>query len=79
MPEIARVSGIRICVYSRDHLPPHFHASYGEYEVLITIRDGTVYAGELPPRKLRETVKFLNENRDMILDTFYQLNPHLRQ
>lgn len=79
MPEIARVSGIRICVYSRDHLPPHFHASYGEYEVLITIRDGTVYAGELPARKLRETLEFLAGNRDDLLETFYQLNPNLRQ
>jgi hypothetical protein len=46
MPEIDRIAGIRICVFSRDHFPPHFHAFYGEYEVLIDIREGISIAGE---------------------------------
>jgi Domain of unknown function (DUF4160) len=79
MPEIARVSGIRICVFSRDHLPPHFHAFFGEHEALISIREGTVINGELPRRKLRETLEYLDGNRVDILETFYQLNPNLRQ
>lgn len=79
MPEIDRISGIRICVYSRDHLPPHFHASHGEYEALIDIRESTVIAGGLPRRKLREAIEYLAENRDDLLETFYQFNPTLRQ
>jgi len=79
MPEIDRISGIRICVFSRDHLPPHFHAFYGEYEALIDIREGTVLAGGLPRKKLREVLEYLAENREELLETFYQLNPNLRQ
>lgn len=79
MPEIDRISGIRICVFSRDHLPPHFHAFYGEYEALIDIREGTVLAGGLPRKKLREVLEYLAENREEPLETFYQLNPNLRQ
>jgi len=79
MPEIDRISGIRICVFSRDHLPPHFHAFYEEYEALIDIREGTVLAGGLPRKKLREVLEYLAENREELLETFYQLNPNLRQ
>ncbi len=79
MPEIDRISGIRICVFSRDHLPPHFHAFYGEYEALVTIRDGSVFAGELPRKKMREILAYLAENQNDLLEIFYQLNPTLRK
>ena len=79
MPEIDRIFGIRIWVFSRDHLPPHFHAFYGEHEVLIAIREGAVIAGGLPRRKLHEALEYLAENRNDLLETFYQLNPTLRQ
>lgn len=79
MPEIDRISGIRICVFSRDHLPPHFHAFYGEDEVLISIREGMVIVGGLPRRKMREALEYLANNRDDLLETFYQMNPTLRQ
>lgn len=79
MPEIDRISGIRICVFSNDHPPPHLHAFYGEYEALIDIREGSVIAGELPRRKLREANAYQAENQEDLLETFYQLNPSLRK
>ena len=79
MPEVDRIFGIRICVFSRDPLPPHFHAFYGEYEALIDIREAAVIAGGLPRRKLREALEYLAQNRNDLLETFYQLNPQLRQ
>ncbi len=79
MPELDRIFGIRICVFSRDHLPPHFHAIYGEYEALFDIREGTVIVGSLPRRKLREALEYLANNRQDLLEAFYELNPTLRQ
>ena len=35
-------------MYSREHLPPHFHVLYAEYEMLIVIKTLKTYAGELP-------------------------------
>ena len=29
--------GVKIYVYDFDHNPPHFHARYAEYEVLVVI------------------------------------------
>ena len=38
-------------MFGDDHNPHHFHVRYGEFEAIITIRDGVV-KGEMP-------VKFL--------------------
>lgn len=37
MPEISRFFGIIIRMFFNDHVPPHFHAVYGEHETLIEI------------------------------------------
>jgi hypothetical protein len=42
VPEISRFLGIVIAMYYNDHLPAHFHAKYGEYEVTVRIGDGVV-------------------------------------
>ena len=50
MPTIAFFYGIAIRMYLKDHLPPHFHAFYGDDEAQVAIETG---AGED-----RVTVKF---------------------
>ena len=50
MPEISRFYGIVIKLFFGDHDPPHFHAAYGEHEVLVSIESLAVIAGSLPPR-----------------------------
>lgn len=37
----------------REHQPPHFHASYGGNEVLISIRDIEVLEGGIPSKQLK--------------------------
>lgn len=49
VPEISRFFGIVIQMYHDDHLPPHFHARYGEYRVKVRIADGGT-EGAFPPR-----------------------------
>ena len=34
----------------REHNPPHFHARYGEYKVVVGINDFSVIDGHLPSR-----------------------------
>ena len=50
MPELCRFYGIIIRMYAGDHVPPHFHAVYGEYEALVGIESLSVVRGRLPPR-----------------------------
>ncbi|MCL6564418.1 MAG: DUF4160 domain-containing protein, partial [Firmicutes bacterium] len=37
MPTISEFFGIVITMYWQDHMPPHFHALYGDDEVLVDI------------------------------------------
>jgi hypothetical protein len=51
MPRISAFYGITVHMFFGDHLPPHFHARYGEYRLKMAL-DGNVLEGELPPRAL---------------------------
>ena len=50
MPRISSFYGILIYMYLDDHNPPHFHAFYNEYKVLIGINDFAILVGSLPPK-----------------------------
>lgn len=50
MPELCRFYGIIIRMFFNDHAPPHFHAFYGEYHVLIDIESLSILRGHIPPR-----------------------------
>ena len=52
MPKISEFFGIAIYMYFNDHLPPHFHAIFGEEEVLIDIRTMEVMQGAFPRPQL---------------------------
>ena len=52
MPEVSRFYGIVIKIFYDDHNPPHFHAEYGEYEVLVSINTLALIGGRLPARAL---------------------------
>ena len=51
-------------MYFDDHLPPHFHAEYGEYEALININSLAVFAGKLPPRALGLVMEWASLHQD---------------
>ena len=69
MPELSRFFGIIITMYWRDHNPPHFHASYGNDEALITM-DGEVYSGSLPRRALSLVREWLAMHRQELLNNW---------
>lgn len=53
MPTISMFRGIRVSLYWNDHLPPHFHATYGGSEVLVSIEDLEVFEGKMPSKQLK--------------------------
>ena len=67
MPEISRFYGIVIKMFFDDHNPPHFHAFYGEFEVLININSFAVFAGNLPPRALGLVIEWATQHQDELL------------
>jgi hypothetical protein len=42
MPIISRFFGISIFMLWREHRPPHFHAKYGDDEIVVEIQSGRV-------------------------------------
>ena len=79
-PLLVDKEGISIIIHSREHLPPHIHAVYGEEEALVDIRTGDVIDGWLATKKLKVVKDWLAEgkNRLMVEENFYELNPKFR-
>ncbi len=77
MPTIEKINGIKINIYNGEHRPPHIHAVYNEFEILILIENNEIYAGDLPNRQLKKVFDWLSGNSDWALEIFYQLNPEL--
>lgn len=50
MPIIARFYGIVIKMFFNEHLPPHFHALYGEYNGIFNIKTLEMIEGDMPVR-----------------------------
>lgn len=50
MPRISEFFGIVISMFYKEHMPPHFHAAYAEYEATIGIDPIRVLQGRLPRR-----------------------------
>jgi hypothetical protein len=65
-PEISRFYGIIITINYHDHLPPHFHARYGDDRAAIMI-DGAVLAGSLPRRALALVRAWASQHRPELL------------
>jgi len=67
MPIISRFFGIIIRMFYDDHNPPHFHAEYGEHEVLIDIRTLSVFSGRLPPRAMGIVIEWTTLHQEELL------------
>lgn len=78
MPTIDIINGIKINIYNGEHRPPHIHAVYNEYEILVVIETGETYSGNLPNKQRKKVFDWLAGNNDWALEIFYELNPSLK-
>lgn len=69
MPEISRFLGIVIYMYWSEHNPPHFHAFYADYEIIVNIQNGVV-RGEFPKRALRAVLEWLDLHQAELLENW---------
>lgn len=53
-----------------DPAPSHFHAWYGDYKVIVSIKDGVV-KGEMPGRALKMILEWLDLHREELLQNWY--------
>jgi hypothetical protein len=81
MPEISRFFGIIISIYLKDHLPPHFHAKYGEYWGKFSIETGDMIEGNLPRRAIRLVQDWIEIHETELMRNFEEAqkdNPDIK-
>ena len=66
MPEISRFYGIIIRMFYNEHNPPHFHAEYGEYRIVLNLNDEVVN-GFMPKRALKLIFEWTELHKDELL------------
>jgi len=66
MPEICRFYGIVITMNYNEHNPPHFHASYQEYEITVEIKTGIIN-GVMPKRALNLIFEWFDLHKEDLL------------
>ncbi len=57
-------------MYWSDHMPPHFHASYGGDEAYISIKDLEVIEGTLPSKQLKMVLGWAAIRQDQLMDNW---------
>ena len=67
MPEICRFYGIAITMNFNDHNPPHFHATYQDYEISVDIKTGVVN-GTMSKRALKMIFEWLELYKEELLE-----------
>ena len=79
-PKISFFYGIKIQVYPNEHLPPHCHCRYAEYKLMVNLVTLEIIDGWFPPREQKRVMKRMSieENRQMLLEEFYKINPRLK-
>lgn len=70
VPTISMFRGIRITMYWADHMPPHFHATYGGEEVIVSIKDVEVLDGTLPNKQLKMLLGWAAMRQDQLMDNW---------
>ena len=75
MPIISRFLGIIITMYYDDHAPPHFHAKYGEYEILVHIKSGVV-DGKFPKRALKSVMEWTELYQEELMEDWKLAEQH---
>ncbi|MBA4138996.1 MAG: DUF4160 domain-containing protein [Segetibacter sp.] len=77
MPRICSFYGIIIWIYYNDHNPPHFHATYGEFEILIRIADLSVYSGNLPARAFGLVMEWASVHQEELMGNWQNMKQYL--
>jgi hypothetical protein len=66
MPIISRFFGIVIYMYWKDHAPPHFHAKYGDDEIVVEVGTGNV-SGYMSNRAIKLIQEWRQLHKDELL------------
>ena len=55
-------------MFWQDHNPPHFHAIYGGFEVIINIKTLEIIKGFMPRRALSLVLEWASDHRNELME-----------
>jgi len=61
-------------MYFNDHLPPHLHALYGEYNGVFDLNSLEMIEGDLPPRAIKLVKEWSSEYKNDLLKIWQTRN-----
>ena len=70
MPTICRFRGIKITINYREHQPPHFHATYGGEEVIVSIKEIEVMEDSIPSKQLKMLLGWAAFHQDELMENW---------
>lgn len=71
MPTICSFRGIKIYINWRDHMPPHFHATYGGKETIISILDLEVIEGSMPNKQIKMLLGWAAYHQEELIENWH--------
>lgn len=72
---VDRINGLKVEVFSNDHMPPHFHIRSTNYNVSLRIDDCTLLSGSIPDKELRLIQYWHQRNRALLLSKWKSSRP----
>lgn len=70
MPIVSQFFGITIRMFHREHPPAHFHAEYGEHELIVNINPIAVSQGKVPNRVRSMVLEWAALHHQELLDNW---------
>ena len=70
--KIGTSEGVEFSIRTNEanHTIPHVHAKYGEYEISISLEDGRILAGNLPPKRTAIATKWVQGNKEKLMTSW---------
>lgn len=70
MPVICEFGGLKVYMYYRDHQPPHFHVRGRGAHAIVSLLDGVLLGGKLPPGLAPRIAAWAQENADALMENW---------
>ena len=76
MPLVSEFLGIKIYMYWNEHVPPHFHAEYGDNSILVDIKNTVVLKGAFPNKQLKLVLAWCELHKEELLKNWESSKIH---
>jgi hypothetical protein len=72
---VARVNGLQIHVYAKEHAPPHFHVKSADVDATFTITDCTFLGGNIDGREQNLVRWWYTRSRPLLIAAWNKTRP----